>query len=111
MIVNQGDIHLVNLNPIKGHEQGGYRPVLIIQGDVANKYLNTVIVVPLTSNLEAKYKKGTYFISKEVSGLNFDSIALIFQIRTIDKRRLGKWVSKISKKDSFNVINNLIELL
>ena len=81
MTINQGDIYLAN--PIKGHERGGYRPVLVIQGNIANKCLNTVIIVPLTSNLDAKYKKGTYFIPRNISGLIFDSVALIFQIRTI----------------------------
>jgi len=110
MKIKQGDIYLTSLNPIKGHEQGGYRPVLVIQRDLANKCLDTVIIVPLTSNLNAKNKIGTFFISKKVSGLDFDSIALVFQVRTLDKKRLTKLITNIPKQYFIQAINNLFNL-
>lgn len=108
--IKQGGVYLADLNPIKGHEQGGYRPVLVIQGNLANNFLNTVIVIPLTSNLNAKYKKGTCFVPKDISGLDFDSVGLIFQIRTIDKRRLNKQISIMPEEKVYSIINDLIEL-
>ena len=97
--INQGDIYLANLDPIKGHEQAGVRPVVILQNNVLNRNLNTVIVAPLTSNLSAKGRVTTCFLPKKKAGLKIDSVALFFQIRTLDKSRLIKEVGHISKKD------------
>lgn len=91
--IQQGAIYLVDLNPIKGHEQGGMRPVLVLQNDILNKNLNTVIIVPLTKNLSAKGYLTTYYLPKNLSKLKFDSVALIFQMRTIDKVRLKKLIT------------------
>lgn len=87
-MASQGDIYLTNLDPIKGHEQGGSRPVLVIQNDILNRNLSTVIVLPLTTNLNAKNHLTTYFLDKKLTELNFDSVVLIHQIRTIDQSRL-----------------------
>ncbi len=95
MRLNQGDICLANLNPAKGHEQSGYRPVLVMQNDFLNKNLNTVAVAPLTTNLQAKNKLTTYFLSTEETKLRNDSVVLLFQIRTLDKDLLGKKVSAL----------------
>ncbi len=86
MNIKQGDIFLANLNPIKGHEQTGTRPIIILQNNILNKNLNTIIIIPITSNLAAKGKMTTYFLEKNVTNLNKDSVALLFQIRTIDKK-------------------------
>lgn len=91
----QGDIYLTNLNPIKGHEQGGSRPVLVIQNNILNRNLSTVIVLPLTTNLNAKNHLTTYFLDKRISQLNFDSVILIHQIRTIDQTRLQQKISSV----------------
>lgn len=88
--IKQGTIILADLEPVKGSEQGGYRPVIVLQNNVLNKHLNTVIIAPITKNLKAKGLFTTYFFERKLSGLNFDSIALLFQIRTIDKSRLKK---------------------
>ncbi|MBI2463805.1 type II toxin-antitoxin system PemK/MazF family toxin [Candidatus Peregrinibacteria bacterium] len=92
----QGEIYFADLNPVKGHEQAGFRPVLVLQNNVLNKNLNTVIIAPLTTNLKAKGFLTTYFLSKKISHLPFDSIALLFQLRTIDNCRLQKKVSLLS---------------
>jgi mRNA interferase MazF len=97
--INQGDIYLANLNPVKGHEQAGLRPVLVLQNNILNRNLNTIVIAPITSNLEAKGLMTTYFLSGKESGLKKDSVALLYQIRTIDKTPLKKEVGHISKKD------------
>lgn len=94
--IKQGAIFLANLNPVRGHEQSGYRPVIILQNNILNKNLNTVIIAPLTTNLKAKGYLTTFFLDKKVSKLAYDSIALLFQIRAIDKIRLKKYVSALS---------------
>ena len=101
--INQGDIYLVNLNPVKGHEQAGLRPALVLQNNILNRNLNTVIIAPITSNLEAKGLMTTYFLPKKKSKLKKDSVALLYQIRTIDKTRLKKEVGHIGKSDFMQI--------
>ncbi len=105
MTIKQGDIFLADLNPIKGHEQAGTRPVLVIQNNILNKNLNTVIIIPITSNLAAKGKMTTYFLPQNISNLDKDSVALLFQIRTIDKSRLIKKIITLNQ-NSFKELKN-----
>ncbi len=88
MSVKRGEIYYADLSPVVGSEQGGIRPVLIVQNDVGNRHSPTVIAAAITSRLD-KAKLPTH-ISLEASscGLQKDSIVLLEQIRTIDKRRL-----------------------
>jgi len=88
MEIKRGDIFFANLDPIVGVEQAGTRPVLIVQNDEANALIPTVTVVPLTSNLRASRFLFTVLIPTSESGLSKDSVALVFQIRTLDKSRL-----------------------
>lgn len=97
--IQQGTLYLADLNPIKGHEQGGLRPVLVLQNNTLNRYLSTVVIAPITSNLEAKGLMTTYFIPAQKSQLKKDSVALLFQVRTIDKGRLKKPLGKITGFD------------
>ncbi len=97
MNVERGDIVLVDFEPVKGSEQGGVRPSLIIQNDIYNKYSPTTIVAPITSKVYNKEYPTNVLLSKEESGLNKDSTILLNQIKTIDKSRMRK---KISKLDS-----------
>jgi len=92
----QGEIFMADLNPVKGHEQAGYRPVLILQNNILNRNLNTVIIAPITKNLQAKGYLTTFFIDKRISKLKFDSVALLFQVRAIDKSRLKKAVCHLN---------------
>ena len=88
MIVKRGDIYYADLSPVVGSEQGGIRPVLIIQNDIGNKYSPTVIAAAITSQInKAKMPTHIELAAKEY-GLNKDSVILLEQIRTIDKRRL-----------------------
>lgn len=87
-IVRRGDIYYADLSPVVGSEQGGLRPVLIIQNDVGNRYSPTVIAAAITSKL-GKTRLPTHIdIYAQKAGLAKDSVILLEQIRTIDKRRL-----------------------
>lgn len=88
MSVKRGDIYYADLSPVVGSEQGGLRPVLIIQNDVGNRYSPTVIAAAITSRLD-KTKLPTHIdIVADKVGLAKDSVVLLEQIRTLDKRRL-----------------------
>ena len=86
--VKRGDIYYADLSPVVGSEQGGMRPVLIIQNDVGNKYSPTVIAAAITSRM-GKTKLPTHIdVHADRAGLSRDSIVLLEQLRTLDKRRL-----------------------
>ena len=86
--VKRGDIYYADLSPVVGSEQGGVRPVLIIQNDTGNKYSTTVIVAAISSKVDAKAKLPTHYLLKAENGLELPSLVLLEQLRTIDKRRL-----------------------
>jgi mRNA interferase MazF len=103
MNIKRGDIFYADLSPVIGSEQGGLRPVLIVQNDIGNKYSPTVIAAAITSKI-SKTKLPTHIdVPSEDAGLTKDSIILLEQIRTIDKERLVNYVGKISK-ESISVI-------
>lgn len=86
--MKRGDIYYADLSPVVGSEQGGVRPVLIVQNDIGNRYSPTVIAAAITSQTD-KYKLPTHIeLDCKRCGLSRDSIVLLEQIRTIDKRRL-----------------------
>ncbi|MBR2846892.1 MAG: type II toxin-antitoxin system PemK/MazF family toxin [Clostridia bacterium] len=96
MIVKRGDIYYADLSPVIGSEQGGVRPVLIVQNDIGNKYSPTVIAAAITSQIN-KAKMPTHIeIGAENYGLNKDSVILLEQIRTIDKQRLREKIGRLS---------------
>lgn len=88
MAIKRGEIYYADLSPVVGSEQGGIRPVLIVQNDVGNKFSPTVIAAAITSQKE-KSKLPTHIeLDPENCGLAKDSVVLLEQIRTIDKKRL-----------------------
>ena len=98
MVVKRGDIYYANLSPVVGSEQGGHRPVLIIQNDVGNKYSPTVIVAAITSQI-SKAKLPTHVeINARQYNLEKDSVILLEQLRTIDKRRLKEKVTHLNEE-------------
>lgn len=109
MVVKRGDIFFADLSPVVGSEQGGVRPVLIVQNDVGNKYSPTIIAAAITSQIN-KAKLPTHIeISAEEYGLTKDSVILLEQIRTIDKRRLKDKIGRLD--DSLmNVVNEAISV-
>ena len=97
MEIRRGELYYANLSPVVGSEQGGVRPVLIVQNDIGNKYSPTVIVAAITSKL-SKAKLPTHIeLSACTYGLEKDSVVLLEQIRTIDKARL---INKIGALDN-----------
>ena len=95
MQINRGDIYYADLSPVVGSEQGGVRPVLVIQNDVGNKFSPTVIIAAITSQI-MKAKLPTHIeLNKEKYNLAKDSVVLLEQIRTLDKRRLKEKLSSI----------------
>ena len=96
MLVKRGDIYYADLSPVVGSEQGGVRPVLIVQNDVGNKYSPTVIATAITSQLnKAKLPTHIPLGSAEYFGLAKDSIVLAEQVRTIDKKRLKEKIGHL----------------
>ena len=96
--VKRGDIYYADLSPVVGSEQGGLRPVLIIQNDVGNKYSPTVIAAAITSRM-GKTKLPTHIdVYAERAGLSRDSIVLLEQLRTLDKRRLRERLGHLDEE-------------
>ncbi|MDO4793759.1 MAG: type II toxin-antitoxin system PemK/MazF family toxin [Filifactor alocis] len=97
-IVKRGDIFYADLSPVIGSEQGGVRPVLVVQNDIGNKYSPTIIVVAITSQIN-KAKLPTHLeVSAKDFGLSKDSVILLEQVRTIDKQRLRDKIGKCSPR-------------
>ena len=98
MQMKRGDIYYADLSPVVGSEQGGIRPVLIIQNDIGNKHSPTVICAAITSRMN-KAKLPTHVeISSRDYGIVKDSVVLLEQIRTIDKQRLKEFVCRVDHK-------------
>ena len=97
-IVKRGDIYYANLSPVIGSEQGGVRPVLIVQNDIGNKYSPTIIVAAITAKLGKTHMPTHVDLPAKSCNLERDSIVLLEQLRTIDKSRLSKKVTTLDKK-------------
>ena len=97
-VVKRGDVYYADLRPVVGSEQGGIRPVLIVQNDVGNKHSPTVICAAITSRMNKAKLPTHYFINTE-DGLQASSIILLEQIRTIDKKRLDSYIGHLSQKN------------
>ena len=98
MIVKRGDIFYADLSPVIGSEQGGVRPVLVIQNDIGNKYSPTIIIAAITSQIN-KAKLPTHVeITGQEYGLPKDSVVLLEQIRTIDKKRLREKIGRFDEE-------------
>ena len=96
MSIKRGDVYLADLSPVRGSEQGGQRPVLIIQNNIGNKYSPTVIVAAITAKI-SKSKLPTHVeIPSGEIGLARDSVVLLEQVRTIDKGRLKQSIGKFN---------------
>ncbi len=97
--IKRGDIYYADLSPVVGSEQGGVRPVLIVQNDVGNRYSPTVIAAAITSQ-QFKTKLPTHIsVDAAVCGLSKDSVVLLEQIRTLDKQRLREKMGNLPEND------------
>jgi mRNA interferase MazF len=107
MSVKRGDIYYADLSPVVGSEQGGLRPVLIIQNDVGNRYSPTVIAAAITSRM-GKTRLPTHIdIYADKVGLSKDSVILLEQVRTLDKQRLKEKMGHLDDR-LMNEVNNAI---
>ena len=109
MTVKRGEIYYADLSPVVGSEQGGIRPVLIVQNDVGNKHSPTVIAAAITSKQE-KTKLPTHISVQATScGLAKDSVVLLEQVRTLDKRRLKE---RMGELDSYSMsqVNDALQV-
>jgi mRNA interferase MazF len=107
LIVRRGDLYYAELSPVMGSEQGGLRPVLIVQNDVGNKYSPTVIAAAITSQIN-KAKLPTHIeLQGFENGLARDSVILLEQIRTIDKKRLKERIGQIDN-NLLKKVNNAL---
>ena len=95
--VKRGDIYYADLSPVVGSEQGGLRPVLIIQNDIGNRYSPTVIAAAITSRLSKTHLPTHIDIYAEEVGLAKDSVVLLEQVRTLDKRRLREKMGHLTQ--------------
>jgi len=109
MAIRRGDIYFAELNPVVGSEQGGTRPVLVIQNDVGNQYSPTTIVAAITSQI-SKAKLPTHVeLTAKKSGLDKDSVILGEQIRTIDKSRLKEKLTYLDE-ETMTRVNQALEI-
>lgn len=103
MKIKRGEIYYADLSPVVGSEQGGLRPVLIIQNDTGNMYSPTVIAAAITSRRTKNALPTHISIHSSASGLPQDSIVLLEQVRTLDKVRLKGKTGQISSADMFKI--------
>ncbi len=109
MIVKKGDLYFADLSPVVGSEQGGIRPVLVVQNDVGNKYSPTIIVAAVTSQRN-KAKLPTHVpVQATGNGLSKDSVVLLEQLRTIDKQRLKDKIGNI-KDEQISVVDQALSV-
>jgi mRNA interferase MazF len=98
MTTKRGEVWWADLNPTRGSEQSGARPVVIFQNDFINRFTTTVIAIPLTTNLRRASLPSCLFIPQGEGGLSEDSVALCHQIRVLDKTRLQRRLEELSQK-------------
>lgn len=108
MEIKRGTIYYADLEPVIGSEQGGIRPVLVIQNDIGNQHSPTIIVAPITSKNKSKYMP-THCSLPNVAFLEENSVALLEQIRTIDKKRLGTYLGELDLH-AMEAIANAIQI-
>lgn len=107
MLVKRGDIFYADLNPVVGSEQGGIRPVLVVQNNVGNKYSPTVVVLPLST--AKKHYLPTHIHIRGSKTLPKDSVILAEQIRTVDRNRLRDYIGSLDA-EMMNEINKAMKI-
>ena len=107
--IKRGELYYADLSPVVGSEQGGVRPVLIVQNDIGNKYSPTVIAAAITSQIN-KAKLPTHIeVNAQMYGLSKDSVILLEQVRTIDKKRLKEKIGRLDD-ELMNKVNEAISI-
>jgi mRNA interferase MazF len=108
--MKQGEIWFADLNPTKGSEQAGLRPVVVISGNLLNEHLSVVIVVPLTTKIK-NYKGNPILNPNKINGLKTESEMLVFHVRSVSKDRLVRKVGLIEKEELNRTIKTLNDIL
>jgi len=94
--MRKGDVYLADLDPTRGAEQAGMRPVVVFQKDILNKFTRTIVVIPFTTNLKRAQLPSAVLVHKGDGGLREDSVALCHQIRVLDRSRLTTRLGSLS---------------
>lgn len=95
----RGDIYLADLSPFCGSEQGGVRPVVVIQNNTGNKHAPTLVVATITAKTRKKTKQPTHYLIRNNPALSRPSLILLEQLRTIDKQRIIKYLGRVTRKE------------
>ena len=103
MTVKRGEVLLADLNPTKGSEQGGTRPVIVFQNNIVSQFTTTVITIPLTINLRGASLPTCLLIPSGEGGLAQDSVALCYQLRVLDRTRLQRKLSELKPETLTNL--------
>lgn len=106
--LQRGDIYSADLNPSVGSEQSGSRPVLVLQNNVGNLFSSTVIIAAITGVDKKSRKFPTHYHLENECGLTKPSVVMLEQIRTIDKRRLKKYIGHLNAADMSNIDETLL---
>ena len=106
-MIRRGDVYYADLSPVVGSEQGGVRPVVVVQNNKGNRYSKTIIVAPISKKM-SKPPIPTHVIFSDDS-LSYVSMILCEQLRTIDKKRLGQWICTLDEK-TLEKINRAIRV-
>jgi mRNA interferase MazF len=101
-------MYLADLNPVRGHEQAGYRPVVVVQSDVINSVTSTVVIVPFTTNLRRALLPSCQLVRAGDGGLLQDSVALCHQLRVVDKSRLATRLGALSAQAMQGICEKLL---
>ena len=102
-IYKRGDVYWADLNPFFGSEQGGTRPVLVLQNDAGNFFSPTLIVAPLSSQVDKRTDLPTHIVLEQVRGLDGPSLIMLEQLKTIDKRSVRSYAGKLTKEQMAEV--------
>lgn len=103
--IQRGDIYYADLSPIVGSEQGGVRPILVLQNNIGNRYSPTIIVAAITAS--EKKSMPTHVKIENIHNLSKESVVLLEQIRTIDRSRLHEWVGTLGEENLTKIDNAL----
>ena len=110
-VYRRGDIYYVDLNPVIGSEQGGSRPVVVIQNNSGNRHAPTLIVAMITSKTSKNGQLPTHYLLKENPALDEPSVVLLEQLRTIDKRRVKEYLGRTTKREMLAIDKALVKSL
>ena len=102
-IYKRGDVYWADLNPFFGSEQGGTRPVVVLQNDAGNFFSPTLIVAPMSSQVDKRTDLPTHIVLEQVRGLEGPSLIMLEQLKTIDKRRVRSYAGKLTKEQMAEV--------